>query len=167
VRLTFTNRGAPDWLLLQRFGGKVGRDLAAELSRRHDFPTRIEFCVPPVLTGYSGQDESFDTTGHNGKTQTNVCSRTKGAWSVDIAAQPGRGIGRDIGRGEAVEYELDAFISKRHEQRVKSEGERQLEEAWKESVRAYEEKRRQMARLEWRAFHCGQAERHRATLRAR
>jgi hypothetical protein len=38
------------------------------------------------------------------------------------------------------------------------------EELWKESVRAYEEKRRQMARLEWHAFHCGQAERHRRTL---
>jgi hypothetical protein len=84
--------------------------------------------------------------------------------SVDVAAQPGRGIGRDIGR--AVERELDAFISRRHEQRVKTEGERQIEEAWRESVRAYEEKRRQVARLEWRAFHCGQAERHRATLRA-
>jgi hypothetical protein len=40
---------------------------------------------------------------------------------VDIATEPGRGIGRDIGRGEAVEHKLDAFISKRHEQRVKTE----------------------------------------------
>ena len=52
---------------------------------------------------------------------------------MDIATEPGRGIGRDIGRGEAVEHKLDAFISKRHEQRVKTEGERQLEEAWMES----------------------------------
>ena len=37
-------------------------------------------------------------------------------------------------------------------------------ELWRESTRAYEEKRRQMARLEWHAFHCGQAERHRRTL---
>ena len=153
MRLTFTNRGAPDWLLLQRFGGKVGRGLAAELSRRHDFPTRIEFCVAPVLTGYSGQDESFDTTGHNGKIQTNVCSRTKGAWSVDIAAQPGRGIGCDIGRGEAVEYELDAFISKRHEQRVKSEGERQAEEAWRESERREELRRREENRGGWLSWY--------------
>jgi hypothetical protein len=36
------------------------------------------------------------------------------------------------------------------------------EELWKASVRAYEHKRRQMARLEWHAFHCGQAARHRA-----
>jgi hypothetical protein len=84
---------------------------------------------------------------------------------MDVA-QPGRGIGRQIGRGEAVERELDVFISKRDEQRVKAEGERQAEEAWRESVRAYEEKRRQVARLEWHAFHCGQAERHRATLQA-
>jgi hypothetical protein len=98
--------------------------------------------------------------------QTNVCTETKGVQSVDVAAQPGRGIGRDIGRGEAVEHELDAFISKRHEQRVKTEGERQAEEAWRESVAAYNDKRRQMARLEWHGFHCGQAERHRATLQA-
>jgi len=31
-------------------------------------------------------------------------------------------------------------------------------------VRAHNEKRRQIARLEWHAFHCGQAERHRRTL---
>ncbi len=41
---------------------------------------------------------------------------------MDIA-QPGQGISRDLGRGEAVEHELTAFIEKRHEQRVKSEGE--------------------------------------------
>jgi hypothetical protein len=85
---------------------------------------------------------------------------------VDVAAQPGRAIGRDIGRGEAVEAEMDAFISKRHDRRVAEEGERQAEEAWRASVRAYEEKRQRMARLEWHAFHCGQAERHRATLLA-
>lgn len=85
---------------------------------------------------------------------------------MDIAAQPGRGIGRAISRGEAVEHELDAFVSKRHEQRIKAEGERQTEEAWKASERAHEEKRRQLARLEWHAYHCGQAERHRRTLAA-
>jgi hypothetical protein len=40
------------------------------------------------------------------------------------------------------------------------------EELWKESVRRFNKKRRQMARFEWHAFHCAQAERHRATLRA-
>jgi ABC-type phosphonate transport system ATPase subunit len=85
---------------------------------------------------------------------------------VDVAAQPGRGIGRDIGRGEAVERELTAFIEKRNGQRLKTEGERQQEELWKASVRAYEEKRRQAARLEWHLHHTAQAERLRRTLEA-
>jgi hypothetical protein len=73
---------------------------------------------------------------------------------MDVAAQPGR--------GEAVEAELDRLIERRSRQKDPDEE----SELWKESVRAYEEKRRQVARLEWRAFHCGQAERHRATLQA-
>jgi hypothetical protein len=72
---------------------------------------------------------------------------------VDIVAQPGRGIGRDIGRGEVVEHELDAFISKRHEQRVKSEGERQLEEAWRESERRAEARRREENRGSWLSWY--------------
>jgi hypothetical protein len=34
---------------------------------------------------------------------------------VDVAAQPGQGIGRDIGRGEGVEHELDVLITRRHD----------------------------------------------------
>jgi hypothetical protein len=83
---------------------------------------------------------------------------------VDVAAQPGRAIGRDIGRGEAVEHELDAFISKRHEQRLKSEGERQEEEAWRQSVRVYNRRRQEEYRAAWASFHEDQAERHRRTL---
>ncbi len=37
---------------------------------------------------------------------------------MDVAAQPGQGIGRDIGRGEGVEHELDALITRRHDARV-------------------------------------------------
>ena len=37
------------------------------------------------------------------------------------------------------------------------------EELWKASVRAYEEKRRQMARAEWHLHHTAQAERLRRT----
>jgi hypothetical protein len=48
-----------------------------------------------------------------------------------------------------VEYELDAFISKRHEQRVKSEGERQLEEAWRESKRREKLRQREENRGGW------------------
>jgi hypothetical protein len=62
-----------------------------------------------------------------------------------------------------VEYELDAFISKRHEQRVKSEGERQLEEAWRESKRREKLRQREENRGGWlswyrrleRAAECG------------
>jgi hypothetical protein len=35
---------------------------------------------------------------------------------------------------------------------------------WRESVKAYDEKRRQMARLEWHLHHTAQAERLRRTL---
>ena len=63
-----------------------------------------------------------------------------------------------------MEEELDILIERRSRQgEVDPDEESDL---WRESVRAYEEKRRQMARLEWHAFHCGQAERHRATLQA-
>ena len=46
---------------------------------------------------------------------------------MDIVHEPGRFISRDIARGEAVEHELDAFIQKRHDQRIKAEGERAIE----------------------------------------
>jgi molecular chaperone DnaK (HSP70) len=68
----------------------------------------------------------------------------------------------DIARGELVEKELDQMIERRSRQKDPDEE----SELWRESVRAYEEKRRLMTRLEWHAFHCGQAERHRATLQA-
>ena len=47
-----------------------------------------------------------------------------------MSREPGRPIGRDIAAGEAVEHELDAFIYRRHEQRRKSEPEREAEAAW-------------------------------------
>ena len=84
---------------------------------------------------------------------------------MDVA-RPGRAVGRDIGRGEAVERELDAFISKRHEQRVRSQGERREEEAWQESERRHEERQRLQARYEWHLHHTAQAERLRLTLEA-
>ena len=66
----------------------------------------------------------------------------------------------DVAQGEKVEKELDAMIERRSRQKDPEE----TSEAWQESVRRFNEKRRQMARLEWHAFHCGQAERHRRTL---
>jgi hypothetical protein len=70
----------------------------------------------------------------------------------------------DVMRGEMVEADLDRLITRRHDARVSNEGERTAEEMWQKSVRAYEERRLQVARLEWHAFHCGQDERHRRTL---
>jgi hypothetical protein len=71
-----------------------------------------------------------------------------------------RNLGSPTAPGEAVESELDRLIERRSRQKDPEEE----SELWRESVRAYEEKRRQMARLEWHAFHCGQAARHRVVL---
>jgi hypothetical protein len=49
---------------------------------------------------------------------------------------PGAALPRDIAAGEHVEHEIDAFISRRHRDRVATEGERQAEEHWKASERA-------------------------------
>ena len=70
----------------------------------------------------------------------------------------------DVARGELVEKELDRMIERRARK-----GEVDLdesEELWKASVRAYEEKRRQLARYEWHLHHTAQAERLRRTLEA-
>jgi hypothetical protein len=69
----------------------------------------------------------------------------------------------DVARSEAAEAELDRFIEKRSTRQKDPEEQSEL---WQESVDAYNEKRQKIARLEWRAFHCGQAERHRASLQA-
>ncbi len=81
---------------------------------------------------------------------------------IPIGAALNRSLGSLTAPGEAVEAELNRLIERRSRQKDPDE-EGAL---WRESVRAYEEKRRQMARLKWHAFHCGQAARHRATLNA-
>jgi hypothetical protein len=68
----------------------------------------------------------------------------------------------DVTRGELVGAELDRLVERRSRQKDPDEE----SELWRESVRTYEEKRRQMARLEWHVFHLGQAERLRRTLEA-
>jgi hypothetical protein len=67
-------------------------------------------------------------------------------------------------KGEQVDGDLDNLIERRHHRRVKDEGDRVVEPAWKETERAYQEKRRQRARLEWHAHHVDQASRLRRTL---
>ena len=66
----------------------------------------------------------------------------------------------DIARGEMVEKELDALIERRSRQKDPQED----SDLWQESAKAYEEKRRQTARLEWHLHHTAQAERLRRTL---
>jgi hypothetical protein len=79
-----------------------------------------------------------------------------------IGAALNRNLGSPTAPGEAVEAELNRLIERRSCQKDPDE----KSELWRGSVRAYEQKRRQMACLEWHAFHSGQAARHRATLQA-
>jgi hypothetical protein len=81
---------------------------------------------------------------------------------IAIGAPLSRNLGSPTVPGEAVEAELDRLIQRRSQQKEPDE-ESWL---WQESVKRYEEERLKVARLEWHAFHCGQAERHRATLQA-
>jgi hypothetical protein len=74
---------------------------------------------------------------------------------VDLAHD----ISEGFAKGETGEATLDSFISKRHDQRVKAEGERQAEEMWAESVRRYNAQQRERHRAEWYAYHAAQAER--------
>ena len=71
-------------------------------------------------------------------------------------------LGNPVAPGEAVEADLNRLIERRSRQKDPDEESR----LWQESAKRYEEERRQVARLVWHAFHCGQAERHRATLQA-
>jgi hypothetical protein len=64
-----------------------------------------------------------------------------------------------LARGETAElHQIDALITKRHDQRVRDEGERRTEEAWAESCRAYEAKRRAELTFEWCEFYERQAQ---------
>lgn len=58
---------ALDQLLLERFGGKVGRGLALESSRRRERPGRAESLFEPSLTRYSKDSKASDS--HSGRGQ--------------------------------------------------------------------------------------------------
>ena len=70
----------------------------------------------------------------------------------------------DIARGEKVEGELDLLVTRRHEKRSESEGERLVCELWQETEMRHAQQRREANRLAWCEYHRQQAERHRATL---
>src|SRR5215208_662660 len=84
--------------------------------------------------------------------------------TANICVQSSEGSLVDVMRGEMVEKELDVMIERRARKGDVDPDER--EELWKASVRAYEEKRRQIARAEWHLHHTAQAERLRRTLEA-
>jgi hypothetical protein len=79
--------------------------------------------------------------------------RGSGGRRVDLM----QGIGRDIATGEAVEAELDNFISRRHDRRVADEGERETEAAWVAAEKRLEARRRREVRAGWYSWHLDRA----------
>ena len=59
----------------------------------------------------------------------------------------------DIAQGEKVEGELNILIERRHDHRRTEEGERPAEEAWRESERLYQAKRRAELVFAWVQYH--------------
>jgi hypothetical protein len=98
------------------------------------------------VRGFRGKKSSSGEKIRSGALTS--CRNLGGATTRASRRKAGR-----AGRGEGVEYELDAFISKRHEQRVKSEGERQLEEAWRESKRREKLRQREENRGGWLSWY--------------
>jgi hypothetical protein len=86
---------ALDRLLL---GSEAGLDPAAEMSERSQLSARTESPFASVLTGRSGEGESFAETEDNGRIETGVCGKTKGGRIMDVAARTGRGVNRDVWR---------------------------------------------------------------------
>jgi hypothetical protein len=72
----------------------------------------------------------------------------------------------NISRSEEVEHELNRLIERRHDQRTAEEWHKPSEELWQESVERYKAERDRQLRTEWAEYHQGQAERHRAVLKA-
>jgi hypothetical protein len=66
-----------DQILLERFGGKVGRGLAVELSRRRDLSGRAESLFAPVLTVCSQDSETCSKTGHNARCKQMFAARRR------------------------------------------------------------------------------------------
>ena len=77
-----------------------------------------------------------------------------------IGAALNRSLGSLTAPGEAVEADLTRLIERRSRQKDPDEE----SELWKESVRVYEEQRRQEHDLQRYEYHCGQAARLRAAL---
>lgn len=76
----------------------------------------------------------------------------------------GEALSRVLAPGPDAEQSIDRFIERRHAQRVKVEGERAQEMAWKESSRKHAAAREAELREAWCSYHQEQAERHMAVL---
>jgi serine phosphatase RsbU (regulator of sigma subunit) len=85
---------------------------------------------------------------------------------VDVEQLLGQVLERDIKQGEQIDGDLDRLIERRHEKRVREEGERKLKEEWRETERKHAAARDAELRAEWSEYHRTQAERHRAVLEA-
>ena len=59
----------------------------------------------------------------------------------------------DVAKVNAIEGELDSFVSRRDKQRRRDEGDRPPEEIWQESVRAYNARREQELWWAWLRWH--------------
>jgi hypothetical protein len=69
----------------------------------------------------------------------------------------------DVERAERVEADLDRLITRRHDQRVKGEGERFEEALWEESVAKYNARRQRELAQAWLAYHIARRRTHRHT----
>jgi len=72
---------------------------------------------------------------------------------ANLAHEPGRFISRDVTKIEKIETELNNLIERLHNQRLLNEGERQTEEAWRESERREEARRREENRGGWLSWY--------------
>jgi hypothetical protein len=70
----------------------------------------------------------------------------------------------DIAKGEVAEQHISAFISKRHSERVQTEGERAREELWQASVRRHNARLEDDERHQRLEYHEGQVRRLSNTL---
>lgn len=73
-------------------------------------------------------------------------------------SSPGAGIGRDIATGDMADAQIDSFISRRHDQRVRDEGEGAAEDAWREADRRMDIRRRKELDDAWCGWHLARAE---------
>jgi len=83
--------------------------------------------------------------------------------SEPIGAALNRNVGSPTAPGEGVEGQIDAFIAQREKERIRAEGDRRAEEAWKESSQRQERARRNALAWEWLRFYLAKIERRERT----